>query len=327
MDRIPEHCDGFESGDPARWLSVSSNPLPAEGEPVLAELVPEPPLAPQPIHWRLPLALFVFTCLSTFVAGGSTPDSFSVVNGAVYSLCLMTILVCHEAGHYVQTRRYGVTASLPFFIPFPFSPIGTMGAVILMDSRVRDRRALFDIGISGPLAGLVPTLLCCTLGLAYDSRVAEAVAPAGSFSLGDPLLFKFFYHIIYGAIPEGSDVFIGPVAMAGWVGLLITSLNLFPIGQLDGGHILYALLPRKANKAATLILYGVLAAVVVGIAVFHVYDLKGWTLMLALLFWMKPVHPPTHDDYVPLGAGRIVLGWLTLAFLIIGFTPTPLIQH
>lgn len=282
-------------------------------EIILATVVPETAIDAQPPgprrrKWKLPLALFIFTCLSTFLVGGW-----------VYAACLMTILVCHETGHFLQARRYGVYASYPIFLPMPVPPIGTFGAVIAMDWRIPHRRALFDIGISGPLAGLVPTLVCCVLGIMYDATLT-ASAP-GAFHLGEPLLFKWLAYLRFGALPEGADVYIGPVAMAGWVGLLITALNLIPIGQLDGGHVLYALVRRGQHVVATLLLLVALAMI------FHSpATLAGWTIMLLLLVFMGPKHPPTWNDHAPLGWGRTILGWLTLAFLFVGFTPQPLID-
>ena len=295
---------------PSNLPSLPSRPdLPHEG-PVQVELVPvEVVEVPRPSprrRWRLPLVLFLATCASTYAVGGG-----------VYSLCVMTILVCHEAGHFIQAWRYGVYASFPYFLPMPLPPIGTLGAVIAMDSRVKNRRALFDIGITGPLAGLVPTLIFCVVGLQPQfSRLARP--EPGAWEFGEPLVFKFLVPRILEPVPEGLEVQVGPMAMAGWVGLLITALNLFPIGQLDGGHILYSLLRRRAHPVATMLL----AAAVVGAVVFR---LTGWSVMLLLLILMGPKHPPTSDDTVRLGAGRILLGWLTLAFLPLGFTPNPII--
>lgn len=249
----------------------------------------------------LPAVLFLLTCYTTYSVGGP-----------VYSFALMLTLVCHEFGHYIQARRYHVPASLPYFIPLPAPPLGTMGAVIAMRGEMGDRRALFDIGISGPLAGLVPALIFTVWGLSLSTVVPKQ--PSGM--LGDPLLFKILVRQFFGVLPAHQDVLLHPLAYAGWVGVLITSLNLMPIGQLDGGHILYAILRRKAHVVAWALLVGAVTAVVL----MHSYQ---WTVMLLLLAFMGPTHPSTANDEVPLGMPRIVLGWLTLAFVIIGFTPRP----
>jgi membrane-associated protease RseP (regulator of RpoE activity) len=254
----------------------------------------------------VPLVLFLLTIASTYMMGG-----------LAYSLPLMITLGAHELGHFLQARYYGVPASLPYFLPMPLSPIGTMGAVIAMHPGMGNRRSLFDIAISGPLAGLVPAVAFSAIGLSM-SEVTRMGGP-GTFSLGEPLLFRWLSLAIFGPLPAGHDVLLHPVAFAGWVGIFITALNLIPISQLDGGHMLYALLRRKAHVVATLLLVAAAIAIVA-------FDYWGWTLMLALLFLMGPNHPPTADDSVPLGAGRVLLGWLTLLFVFVGFTPTPFLM-
>jgi membrane-associated protease RseP (regulator of RpoE activity) len=284
-------------------------------EIIIAEVVSEPPMQPwvaAPVRRRrvrLPVLLFIATCLSTLFVGGWT-----------YAVPLMTILICHEMGHFLQARRYGVHASFPYFIPMPVPPLGTFGAVIGMEARMGDRRALFDIGITGPLAGLVPTLVFCVIGLHWSHTEFVPKGGGGFLPLGEPLLFKWLSDYFFGPLPAGKHVILHQTAYAGWVGLLITALNLMPIGQLDGGHVLYALLRRNAHKVASLLLMA--AGIAVMIAVVE-YGYFGWILMLFLLMLMGPIHPPTADDHVPLGFGRIVLGWLTLAFIPIGFTPMP----
>jgi len=297
----------------------------ARPEVIVAELAHErPEREPVPAVARrrvlLPALLFAATCLSTLFVGSLNADpslgwGHMLARGFMYGGALMTILIFHEAGHFLQARRYGVYATFPFFIPMPISPIGTFGAVIAMDPRRGDRKALFDIGISGPLAGLVPTLVFCALGLHW-SRVIAVPEGAGGMFLGEPLLFKFLARAIVGPLPQGHDILLHPIAFAGWVGLLITALNLLPIGQLDGGHILYGLLRRRAHQVASALLLAAAVAVIW-------YGLWGWTLMLMLLALMGPAHPPTADDHVPLGTFRTMLGWATLAFIPIGFTPIP----
>jgi membrane-associated protease RseP (regulator of RpoE activity) len=275
---------------------------PADRAPVEHEIVPvtvdEVPARSLPL---LPFILFLFTCYTTFGVGGPA-----------YSFALMLTLVCHEFGHYIQARRYRVPASLPYFIPIPAPPLGTMGAVIAMRGEMPNRRALFDIGISGPLAGLVPALVFSVVGLSLSTVVPKQPG----LMIGEPLLFTFLARLFFGELPINQDIYLHPLAYAGWVGVLITSLNLMPIGQLDGGHILYAILRRKAHFVAWTLWIGAVATVVL----MQSYQ---WTLMLVLLAFMGPSHPPTANDEIPLGNGRIVLGWLTLAFVVIGFTPRP----
>jgi membrane-associated protease RseP (regulator of RpoE activity) len=268
-------------------------------EPILAEPVAEPA---RPQRVGLPVVLYVATCFSTYAVGGP-----------IYAAALMFILTCHEFGHYLQARRYHVPASLPFFIPLPLPPLGTMGAVIGMRGNMGNRKSLFDIGISGPLAGLGPALMCSIVGLRLSSVVP--ISPGGD-NLGEPLLFKFLAAWLIGPLPEGQTILLHPLAFAGWVGIFITGLNLFPISQLDGGHVLYALLRKKAHIVATALLF-------IAIAFVLLTQNYGWLLMLFLLVMVGPNHPPTGNDDVPLGTGRTILGWLSLSFVIIGFTPTP----
>ncbi len=263
------------------------------------------------VRWRLPLFLFVATCLSTFWVGVHNMNRWEY--GLIYSACVMTILLFHEGGHFIQALRYRVPASLPYFIPFPLGPIGTFGAVIAMSNLVRHRRALFDIGISGPVAGLIPTLIFCIVGLQYSS--VGPIVP-GIPRFGEPLLLKWLFQLRFGEIPPGHDVYLHPMAWAGWVGLFITSLNLLPIGQLDGGHILYALTPRHANTIALLLLTaGAIATLV----------FWWWLPMLLLLLFLGTRHSPTADDSIPLGMGRKLLGMFALGFIVVGFTPKPVI--
>jgi membrane-associated protease RseP (regulator of RpoE activity) len=301
---------------------------------IIVELAPPPPQWPPMVDRQprrrvlVPLTLFIATCISTVFAGG-WPEALeigqrfgvaaglraSLLEGLKYAVPVMTILLCHELGHFLQARRYGVYASFPYFIPMPFSSIGTFGAVIGMDARMGHRRALFDIGITGPLAGLLPSLAFCVVGLQWSyfgPPPKDTLEPA----LGSSLLFSQLVALVKGQAGAGEVLHLHPMAFAAWVGLLITSVNLLPIGQLDGGHILYALLRRKAQTVGTLFL--VLA---IGLVIY--FGLWIWTVMLLFLLWMGPVHPPTANDDEPLGAGRIVLGWAMLAFIPFGIPPVP----
>jgi membrane-associated protease RseP (regulator of RpoE activity) len=272
---------------------------------------PERAAAPGRRRWWLPAVLFAVTCLSTWYVGASWSDS-----GWTYAAGIMTILVFHELGHFLQARRYGVPASPPYFIPMPATPIGTMGAIIAMRSRIADSRALFDIAITGPLAGLAPTFVFGVAGLAL-SRVGGFVTEPAWIG-GKPLLFRLLERLILGPALPGLEVAYHPLAVAAWTGLFITALNLIPIGQLDGGHILYTLLREKAH-AVSIGLVALAAA-----AIFLDYRrYSPWILMLLILLLLGVRHPPTADDRVPLGRSRVVLGWLTLAFILVGFTPSP----
>ncbi len=278
---------------------------PPRPAPIQAEIVDENAGRPFPV---VPLILFLATCYTTYKVGG-----------IAYAAALMLILTCHEMGHYLQARRYHVPASLPYFIPLPFPPLGTMGAVIGMRGNSWNRKELFDIGISGPLAGLVPALICCFVGLQQSTIVdIPPAGPEAGRALGEPLLFQFLEMVVFGTIPAGKTIALGPLGYAGWVGVFITALNLMPISQLDGGHVIYALLRRKAHVVTTMLL----ALAILAVLLTGYYQ---WSLMLFLLILIGPNHPPTHDDNVPLGTGRVILGWLTLCFVFVGFTPTPFI--
>ena len=324
----------------AEYLGSSGYNATHYDEPVMATVVgaPHPVVMapPRPPSRLTPLVLFVMTCFTTLAAGtsavtlqaiglfllrGRLPHGITsstimegLFQGFQYAGPLMLILLCHEMGHYIQARRNRIPASLPYFIPIPFGFLGTMGAVIGMRANLGDRRSLFDIGITGPLAGLFPTLVFLFVGL-HLSGIAPVKPEALSF--GEPLLMKWIISYKFGAIPAGHEVVLHPMAFAAWVGLLITSLNLIPIGQLDGGHVLHALIPRYSSVIARTLLLGAVAASLY-------FEYPAWTLMIVLLFLMGPKHPPTADDKTPIGTFRVVLGWLTLAFILIGFTPMPI---
>lgn len=281
-------------------------------------------------NWKVALVLFLATCASVFAAG-TNPGGGIVwpvdlrdsqllrelfFNGLTYFGAVMTILVAHEMGHFLQALRYRVPASLPYFIPFPLSPLGTMGAVIIQGAGVADRKKLFDIAISGPLAGLVFAIPITIVGIQH-SHLALFDPAQGGAKYGDPLLIQWLGRWIHGPIPEHYELVLNPWLFAGWVGILITALNLVPIGQLDGGHILYTLVGRRAHGVAIALLAGAMTYMILS-------QKLSYILIVVLLLVFGPRHPPTADDTVPLGPFRIVLGWLTLAFVFIGFTPNPI---
>lgn len=258
----------------------------------------------------LHIGLFVLTAFSTFLVG--LGDG---IGGALwYSGGLMAILLAHELGHFFTARKYGISVTLPYFIPMPISPFGTMGAVIKMDRYIPNRRVLFDIGVAGPLAGFVFIIPALILGLSWSKVVPIDPSREGAISLGESLLFKLFVKFSIGDVGKGQDVLLHPLAFAGWVGLFVTALNLLPIGQLDGGHILYAIFHRRSRTVSRIVYW-----ILLGICLFFYL---GWFLMIILLALIRS-HPPTLDDTVPLDSKRQFLGWIVLFLFLISFTPVP----
>ncbi len=265
----------------------------------------------------LSILLFLATIGTTLLVGtfrrGGNPfqDLGSLRLGMPFSFTLMSILLLHELAHYFTSRRYGVKTSLPYFIPAP-TFLGTFGAVIRMKSPMPNRRALLDVGIAGPLAGFVLSVIAVTIGLSLSQVVTNA--PKGTLVLGNSLLFKFISRLVKGPLPVGYSIVLHPMAFAGWIGLLITAMNLLPAGQLDGGHIAYALLGRKHSLLARFIFYALLAFGLLW---------PGWLIWAILIFALGLRHPPPCNDTMPLDRKRKV--WALIAFLIfiLTFVPAP----
>ena len=282
-----------------------------DGEPAPAV----PPRKPRVI-WNL--LLFFLTFMTTVLAGALQEGVNPVTNpgqipkGFPFALALMGILLAHELGHYLVARRHGVDVTLPYFIPAP-SFIGTFGAFIKMRSPARDPKMLLDIGAAGPLVGVVVSIPLVALGLSL-SEVKQIEGQVGT-SLGDSILLWLISRVVVGPIPPGYDVVIHPVGFAGWIGLLVTSLNLLPVGQLDGGHVVYALLGERQNRISKFVFVGLLALGVLG--------WEGWLVWGVLLLIMGFRHPPPVEWWVPLDRKRKVIGWLTVAVFILTFIPIP----
>jgi membrane-associated protease RseP (regulator of RpoE activity) len=271
------------------------------------EPVWQPPKKFQDREW-LHALLFVLTIASTTLNGGWA-----------YSATILAILGCHELGHYIACRHYDVDASLPFFLPFPIAITGTAGAFIRIREPIPYKRWLFDIGIAGPIAGFVVAIPTLFLGIAL-SHFEPLGNVRGEF-LGEPLLLKFFTWIIWGHVPDSVALVLHPVGFAAWFGLLATAMNLFPIGQLDGGHISYTVF----GKAST---YVTIATI--GAAIFLSYKSATWivwTLVVTgMLFAFGVAHPRVLDEDVPLDRGRKVLAVVALVIFVLCFTPVPLEQ-
>jgi membrane-associated protease RseP (regulator of RpoE activity) len=249
----------------------------------------------------LHIILFLLTIGSTIFVGGP-----------LYSLAIMTILLAHEMGHYVMTRRYRIPSTLPFFIPFPMEPFGTFGAIIKMKGIIINKRALFDVGVAGPLCGFVVALPFIITGILL-SKVK--VIAGGANQLGEPLLFIILRKLIIGEIPQGLDLVLHPFAYAGWVGLFVTALNLLPVGQLDGGHVVYAVFGNK-SKWFFRISIGLLAA----LAIFYN---PGWLTLVILLLIFGRRHPQPFDTDTQLDGKRIFIASIVLVIFILSFIPAP----
>ncbi len=294
-------------------------------------MTPSPPLAPwlepavaarrvTPARLALHVMLLAATLGTTTIAGalweGLDPlvDPRLLAHGLPFALTLLAILLVHEAGHYVMCLRHGVQASLPYFLPAPpqLFPLGTFGAFIRIRSRFPDRRALFDIGAAGPWAGFVVALAATAIGLAR-STVLPHPPDAHMLELGDSVLTAFLTRVVLHADP--TTVILHPVALAGWFGLFVTSINLLPVGQLDGGHVLYAVIGRTR----------VVPALLIGFLVW--LGLRGWIGWLVWAVIISTIlslgHPPTENDPYPLGAGRQVAAWATLVVLALTFVAEP----
>jgi len=288
---------------------------------------------PRHRYW-LHALLLLATLLSTTVVGAGMARSFAqsrpidvgemfggywqmweepsyLLAGLPFSLTLLTILLAHEFGHFLTARYYLVDATLPFFIPFP-TLIGTLGAFIRIRSPILSKRVLFDIGIAGPLAGFVALVSPLVAGVAL-SKVVPGIGQSGDLTFGTPLIIQLMEWVRFPGVPI-EDIYLHPVARAAWAGLLATALNLLPIGQLDGGHILYAFLGERTKYLSRLFIF-----ILVLMGSFIAWS---WLLWAALLFFFGMRHPAIVDPN-PLGRFRTWLAVAALAIFILSFTAAP----
>jgi membrane-associated protease RseP (regulator of RpoE activity) len=310
------------------------------------------PRVPKARYW-LHVLLLLATCFTTLVTGARMEYNFQhnrpalslsddpingepvpffpvtwvrshparLLGGVPFMATLMFFFLAHEMGHYLYCRRYGVYATLPFFIPMPLTPIGTMGAVILIRSRIRSRTALFDIGIAGPIAGFVVALAVLIVSLAWSKPMHGGVG-GGEYELGYPLIFGAVQHALLslgflrGAAALPLDrALLHPTAIAAWVGMLATSLNLLPGGQLDGGHIVFSIAPRvhKIVSRLTILILLVMAY----------YLWTGW-LVWAILLQVSSLRHPQVAEWPRVSGVRLALAVFALAMLVLTFTPAPM---
>ena len=294
-------------------------------------------------QWGLPFVLVVLTFLSTFYVGagmvlGHAPTSLEELGaGWVFSLPLMGILLAHEFGHFFAGMYHRVDVSLPYFIPVPFFLLGTMGAVIQIRQQIRSRNALLDIGAAGPLAGMVVAIPVVIYGIATSPIDA---LPEGTYMIeGRSILYLGLLYWLKGPIPNGYDIMLTPTALAGWAGLLITMINLLPFGQLDGGHVGYALWGRRQDRISRYVIrllpvLALLVCIAYGLPTYLegergdrlIYDASAglqW-LVWAFVLWILtratgPDHPPTEDSV--LSPRRRIVGQLTLSLFVLLFMP------
>jgi membrane-associated protease RseP (regulator of RpoE activity) len=313
-------------------LGPSSATPELEGyRPTIVHRLPPSPLPPEPEReitgGRLffHLLLLGFTILTTtgvgvlwfYGAQNSQTLSMGLANGIIYSFTIITILGAHEMGHYIACRWYGVRATLPYFIPVPLPPIGTFGAFIKIKSQIPSRRALFDIGIAGPLAGFVFAVPAAYVAHYFAVGYTPAADAEGEFFINSPLLFQFFERIF-----DLPPTIINPVWWAAWVGIFMTSLNLVPVGQLDGGHITFAIFGPRGHRAVALGCY----LGVVGLAIYTVWNNMPWTWMVygvILTLMLRIGHPPVVDPSEPLGFTRKLVAVIGLLVFILSFIPVP----
>jgi membrane-associated protease RseP (regulator of RpoE activity) len=295
--------------------------------------------------------LFALTVFSVMLAGVEVPAELcndatpailymlkNILTGWPFALSMLGILLTHELGHYFMSRHHKTPATLPYFIPFPLSPLGTMGAAIFMRGVPKNKRILFDIGVAGPLAGLVVAIPVLFLGLSLSTVKPIVLSSCGISLEGNSLLYLFAKYVTFGQLlpapiePQGilywlkyfftgqpipvggMDVFIHPVAFAGWVGILVTALNLIPAGTLDGGHVIYALFGNKAKRAFPFII-GLL--VVLGIF------WSGWWLWAVLLFWLGRVNAEPLDQITTLDPTRRLIAFAMIIIFLLVFMPVP----
>ncbi|HJR79560.1 MAG TPA: site-2 protease family protein [Anaerolineales bacterium] len=318
------------------------------------------------------LILFVLTILSVMLMGVNVPpgaigegESISLplllrylFTGWPFALSMLGILLAHEMGHYIACRYYKVPATLPYFLPAPLlSPLGTLGAFIIMRGIPKNKRLLFDIGVAGPLAGLVVAIPVLFIGL-YLSQLGP-INPAASgsgFLEGNSLFYLFSKYVVFGRLlPDpvsmggltpatywlryfftaqpipynGLDVQLHSVALAGWAGLLVTALNLIPVGTLDGGHVAYGLFGEKARRIFPIaIAVLVLLSVLPSLLTFSAGSVNfSWLLWVMILFWLGNVRAQPLDDITPLDPARRALGIFVLLIFVLLFTPIPMVAY
>jgi membrane-associated protease RseP (regulator of RpoE activity) len=293
------------------------------------------------VAWRTNAWLFVATVVSVFMTWmGHEPHSRGgVLRALQYTGALMAILLAHEFGHYIAARVHKVDASLPYFIPLPVAFLGTMGAVIRMRSVIPTRRALLDIGAAGPLAGLALAIPLYAWGVAHSSLVSLDAPGSDAVELGSSLLLRLLDSVFGPAVPEGMDLMLSPVAFAAWAGMFVTMINLLPVGQLDGGHVAFALFGPRQNRIGQWVHRSMLVFFFVSIASFAARDVRSgmglWhfgrhvNTSLFWLFWFEALAVLGSLSSPAYGGerGQARLGIGTRAFAMLGLAVLAGVLH
>jgi len=314
-------------------IDFSGSPPISEQPPVFVPATPSYRLRREPMLRYV--VLFALTVLSTTQAGGLHYASFItafnntilqmplvslMLHGLWYSLSILAILGCHELGHYFACRYYRVDASRPYFLPMPFLLTGTLGAFIRIRGPIPGKRALFDIGIAGPIAGFLVAVPVLLVGMQLSTVVKVPENFRGEiYELGEPLLFKAAEWLTFGNIPDGYSVNMHPMAFAAWFGMLATALNLFPIGQLDGGHISYAVLGRRSTVVTM-----IMVPCLIGLSFVSTSWVVWTVLTIGMLLAFGPRHPRVFDEDQPLDRNRMLLAAFALLMFVLCFTPAPI---
>lgn len=299
-------------------------------EPITLPPLPSPDIPERRPRWGLHLTLFGATFATAVMAGswfwegtldpnGSWAENLAasrLAQGIPYAVLLLAILLAHELGHYVACRRYGVPATLPFFIPGIPMLVGTFGAVIRIKGRIPSRKALFDIAAAGPIAGFVVAVPVMVVGVLRAIEIPPD--PAARGSLGPPLLSTILEHLFHGS----ADIRVNGIYGAAWVGMLVTSMNLFPVGQLDGGHAVFALSPR-AHRIVSWCTIAAVGALVASQTVL-LASVSSYTLWLVILLVLRGRHPRLGDEQAPLDRGRVALAVLLALIFVLTFIPVPI---
>ncbi|MBZ5536213.1 MAG: site-2 protease family protein [Acidobacteriia bacterium] len=309
-----------QSSEPFVALSLEDYPL---------------PVIRRPKYWLHGL-LFVGTVFTTLVVGSALALAFHSQNsvdpsldffltmffhpsillaGVPFSFTLLGILLAHEMGHYVACKIYRIDATLPYFIPAP-TLIGTLGAFIRIKGPITHRRALFDIGVAGPIAGFVFAVPALVMSLMFSKVVPISAGTGSSIVFGDPLIFRVVEKLIRMKIPDGYDVYLHPVGFAAWVGIFATALNLLPIGQLDGGHILYSVFGKRHLLLSRLFM---ITLIPLGLKYW-----TGWLFWAGIMLVLGTRHPRLLDEEIRLGPGRQWVAFVSLLIFVLCFTLSPI---